>query len=80
MRHRGAATYLAVDAFDTRDQAPANIYQRLGEELHCEVDVDALGFRIATFPQLDNVEGEYDLIVSNATLEHISDVAGLHRR
>jgi Methyltransferase domain len=77
MRHRGAAAYMAVDAFDNRDRAPASIYHRLGDVLGSEVDVDALGFRLATFPGMHELDGEYDLIVSNATLEHIPDISGL---
>lgn len=80
MLDRGAAGYLAVDLFDNRAQAHPDLYRRLGEVLDREVREDELGFTLASFPDLPELEGEYDLIVSNATLEHVQNVGYLFRR
>ena len=80
MLDRGAAGYLAVDLFDNRAQAHPDLYRRLGEALDREVREDELGFALASFPDLPEIEGEYDLIVSNATLEHVQNVGYLFRR
>jgi SAM-dependent methyltransferase len=74
---RGAASYRAVDLFDNRGQADPALYRELGLRLGAPVDVDRLGFTLASFPGLPEVEGAHDLVVSNATLEHVEDVAGL---
>jgi len=74
---RGARSYGAVDFVDNRDQAPDSLYIELGKRLGRRVDADALTFTRATFPNLDEVAGTYDLIVSNATLEHIEEMPSL---
>src|SRR3954463_438256 len=79
MLARGGAGYHAVDLFDNRDQASPALYDELGRMLGVPVDPGELGFTQATFPQLPELEGEFDLIVSNATLEHVDDVPGLFR-
>ena len=80
MMHRGAAAYHAVDLFDNRDQAHASLYRRLGESLGQPVNTDALHFTRTAFPGLPELGGEFDLIVSNATLEHVKDVGALFLR
>src|SRR5919197_1496041 len=77
MLARGAASYRAVDLFDNTDQADPALYRELGRRLGAPVDVTRLGFTLASFPGLEEVEGAYDLLVSNATLEHVKDVGGL---
>jgi SAM-dependent methyltransferase len=74
---RGAASYRAVDLFDNTGQADPALYGEIGRRLGAPVDVAALGFTLASFPALPEVDGAYDLIVSNATLEHVDDVGGL---
>jgi SAM-dependent methyltransferase len=76
---RGAASYQAVDLFDNTGQADPALYRELGRRLGTPVDVAGLRFTLASFPALPEVDGAHDLIVSNATLEHIADVAGLFR-
>ena len=43
--HRGAASYLAVDAFDNRDQASPELYRALSQSLGSEIALDRLGYR-----------------------------------
>src|SRR6266536_6224125 len=74
---RGAESYRAVDLFDNRAQADPALYGELGRRLGAPVDLARLQFTLATFPGLREVDGAYDLIVSNATLEHVEDVGGL---
>jgi hypothetical protein len=80
MLDRGAASYLAVDLFDNLAQASGEIYDRLGHALGKPIDVARLGFQQVSFPDLPQVSGEFDLIVSNATFEHISDVGNVFAR
>jgi SAM-dependent methyltransferase len=74
---RGAASYHAVDLFDNTSQADPALYRELGRRLGAPVDVARLRFTLASFPDLPEVDGAHDLIVSNATLEHVDDVGGL---
>jgi SAM-dependent methyltransferase len=74
---RGAASYRAVDLFDNTDQADPALYSEIGRRLGAPVDLEPLEFTLATFPALPEVDGSYDMIVSNATLEHVEDVGGL---
>lgn len=74
---RGAASYRAIDLFDNTGQADPALYAELGRRLGAPVDVAALEFTLASFPGLGEVDGAYDTIVSNATLEHVEDVGGL---
>jgi SAM-dependent methyltransferase len=76
---RGAASYQAVDLFDNTGQADRALYRELGLRLGTPVDVARLRFTLASFPALAEVDGAHDLVVSNATLEHIADIAGLFR-
>jgi Methyltransferase domain len=77
MMHRGAAAYHAIDAFDNRGDVHPRLWQHLGEQLGAPVDKTKLQFTLATFPSLPELDGEFDLIVSNATLEHIPDISEL---
>jgi SAM-dependent methyltransferase len=74
---RGAASYRAVDLFDNTGQADPALYTEIGRRLDTPVDLAGLQFTLASFPGLPEVDGTYDMIVSNATLEHVEDVGGL---
>jgi SAM-dependent methyltransferase len=74
---RGAASYRAVDLFDNTGQADPALYTEIGRRLGTPVDLAGLQFTLASFPGLPEVDGTYDMIVSNATLEHVEDVGGL---
>jgi hypothetical protein len=80
MVHRGASSYCAVDLFDNRDQADPALYSELSHALGSAVDPAALNFCQTQFPDLPDLSGQWDLIVSNATLEHIGDIPALFRR
>jgi SAM-dependent methyltransferase len=80
MIHRGASSYSAVDLFDNRGQADPRLYSELSRVLGTAVDPTVLGFCQTDFPGLPKLQGEWDLIVSNATLEHIDEVPALFRR
>ncbi len=80
MLHRGAASYHAVDLFDNRHQAPDDLYRKLGSRLSSSVDETRLGFIQTSFPDLPELHGEFDLVVSNACLEHVADIGGLFAR
>lgn len=77
---RGAASYEAVDLFDNRFQTPPALYERLGQRLGTSVDLKQLVFTQTSFPTLPDISGPYDLIVSNACLEHVADISNLFRR
>jgi Methyltransferase domain len=80
MVQRGASSYCAVDLFDNREQADPALYAELGRTLGAEVDPGELAFCQTAFPDLPDLAGEWDLIVSNATLEHIEAIPSLFRR
>lgn len=80
MLHRGASSYCAVDLFDNRGQADPALYPELSRSLGSPIDPSRLDFCQTAFPALPDVDGEWDLIVSNATLEHIDDIPALFRR
>jgi SAM-dependent methyltransferase len=80
MLARGAASYRAVDLFDNRNQAAPGLYRRLEERLGVPVDDDALAFTRTEFPDLPDLDGTYDVVVSNACLEHVADPARLLTR
>ena len=80
MTQRGATSYCAVDRFDNRGQADPALYPELARVLGTAVDPTILNFCQTDFPALADVTGEWDLIVSNATLEHIDEIPALFRR
>lgn len=80
MLDRGASSYCAVDLFDNRGQADPSLYPELSRTLGSPIDPSRLGFCQTGFPALPEMAGEWDLIVSNATLEHIDDIPALFRR
>ena len=80
MLDRGAVSYHAVDLFDNRNQAQADLYRTLESRLSSTVDETRLGFTQTSFPALSELDGEFDLIVSNACLEHVADIGGLFTR
>ena len=75
---RGAASYCAVDAFPLVND-DSRVLDAI-ERAHGPVDRNSLGYVIDEFPALLGVDGQFDLIVSNATLEHVADVAALFSR
>ncbi len=77
---RGAASYRAIDAFDLVGMTGSEFYAVLATRLNGPLDKARLSFTQATFPALPEVEGTYDLIISNATLEHINEIPMLFRR
>lgn len=80
MMQRGASSYCAVDRFDNRVQADPALYSELTRALGTAVDPTVLDFCQTDFPSLTDLRGEWDLIVSNATLEHIEEIPALFRR
>lgn len=80
MLGRGAALYHAVDLFDNRWQAAAGLYERLNATIGGSVSPEDLQFTQTAFPELPDLTGTFDAIVSNACLEHVADVASLFRR
>jgi SAM-dependent methyltransferase len=77
---RGAVSYRAIDAFDLVGMAPDEFYDVLATRLHSQFDKSRLSFARVTYPGLPEVDGRYDVIVSNATLEHVENVPALFRR
>jgi SAM-dependent methyltransferase len=80
MLSRGAASYHAVDLFDNRWQAAEGLYARLNQTIDAAVRPEELEFTQTTFPDLPDLAGTFDIIVSNACLEHVADVPSLFRR
>lgn len=72
---RGAASYLAVDLFPLAAQVPDEFYAAFGD-----IDVRRLRYLQQPFPDLPDVRGPFDLVVSNAALEHVADPSALFRR
>jgi hypothetical protein len=77
---RGAVSYQAIDAFDLVGTAPDEFYDALAARLSGHFVKSRLSFAQATFPGLPEVNGRFDVVVSNATLEHIDGVPALFRR
>jgi SAM-dependent methyltransferase len=75
MLSEGATSYLAVDRFPLAQAVPDEFYRRFGLD-----DATRLSYVQQVFPELPDLEGPFDLVVSNAALEHVDDVAGLFRR
>ena len=78
--HRGAARYLAADAFDNLSRANRDHYVELGRRLGHEVPLADLGFVQTSFPDLPDIDEQFDLVCSNATLEHIESLPALFAR
>jgi SAM-dependent methyltransferase len=76
MLRRGAASYAAADLFPLAEMASEEFYSRLREKIG-EFDRDALHFTLVTFPGLPELTQKFDLIASNATLEHVADIPSL---
>jgi cyclopropane fatty-acyl-phospholipid synthase-like methyltransferase len=77
---RGAASYQAVDAFDNVNRSADSFYRALETRLERRLDKSRLAFRQVTFPTLPEIDDTYDLIVSNATLEHVENVPAFFSR
>jgi len=76
MLRRGAASYAAADLFPLAEAASEEFYARLSEKIG-EFDREALSFTLVSFPDLHELSEKFDLVVSNATLEHIADIPSL---
>ncbi|MEU8266463.1 methyltransferase domain-containing protein [Sphaerisporangium sp. NPDC049002] len=80
MLARGAESYTAADLFPlASDTAPA-FYEALGACLGRPVERDRLDYRVTAFPGMPGVAGPFDLVVSNAALEHFDDVPATFAR
>jgi SAM-dependent methyltransferase len=77
---RGATAYHAVDLFDNRWQAAEGLYDRLNQTIGSSVRPEDLHFTQTAFPDLPDLAGTFNVIVSNACLEHVADVPSLLRR
>jgi cyclopropane fatty-acyl-phospholipid synthase-like methyltransferase len=82
MLDRGASIYHAVDAFDNRWQASPDVYRYLADKLGTSHTEEELSFVLTTFPDLPDVAETYDVVVSNACLEHVAvdEIGALFRR
>lgn len=81
IRHRGAASYTAVDGFDNRSaERTAALFAELGRTVGAEISEDDLVFIRTRFPGLPDAEGPFDVIVSHATLEHLPEIPALFAR
>jgi hypothetical protein len=75
----GAQSYHAVDMFALADRDLTDFYAALEQRIG-RIDSQRMRYTIASFPGLPELDEEFDIIVSHATLEHIADIPGLFRR
>jgi hypothetical protein len=75
----GARSYHAVDMFPLADRDLTELYAALERRIG-HIDSRRMRYTIASFPDLPELHDEFDVVVSHATLEHISDVPRLFRR
>jgi SAM-dependent methyltransferase len=74
----GARSYTAADQFSLARQRSHAYERRVAARSGApEVDLDRIGYVVTDFPQLADLDGPFDLVVSNAHLEHVVDVPGL---
>ena len=64
-----------MDRFDLVSGVPENFYRRFGD-----IDMERMVFVRDRFPDLPAIAGPFDLVVSNATLEHIEEIPALFVR
>jgi SAM-dependent methyltransferase len=77
---RGAAAYTAVDVFPLAHHSPAALYAALAGAEGCSPELaERAQFQIVDFPSLDPLKGDFDVVVSNSTLEHIEDIPSTFR-
>jgi len=76
----GAASYTAVDRFPLASSVDDRYYAELGERLGQPIDRDRLAYSVTKYPEMSDIEGPFDLIVSNAALEHFDDVPATMKR
>jgi len=77
---RGATAYTAVDIFPLAYRSPAALYSALARAEGCSPDlVRQARFQLVDFPSLEPLEGTFDVVVSNSTLEHVDDVPATFR-
>lgn len=77
---RGARTYTAVDINPLLVKDPTPIYDEVTRLGGADWDRERLAYWVDVFPGLPQVTGDFDLILSNATLEHVDDVPALFER
>jgi hypothetical protein len=75
----GAASYQAVDAFPLAQGDLSRFFDALSARIG-PVDERRLGYTIDSFPSLPEVHGDYDVVLSHATLEHIEHISALFQR
>ncbi|RCG30972.1 class I SAM-dependent methyltransferase [Sphaerisporangium album] len=77
---RGAASYTAADLFPLATGTNPAFYEELGRRLGEPVDTGRIGYHVTKYPAMPGVEGPFDLVLSNAALEHFDDVPGTFAR
>ncbi|MEZ0074712.1 class I SAM-dependent methyltransferase [Planotetraspora sp. GP83] len=77
---RGAKSYAAADLFPLAADTNPAFYEALGHRLGQPVDLGRIGYHVTRFPGMPDVEGPFDLVVSNAALEHFDDVPATFAR
>ncbi|GAA1295778.1 hypothetical protein Psi02_11650 [Planotetraspora silvatica] len=77
---RGAKSYDAADLFSLASGTNPAFYEALGGRLGTHVELDQIGYHITTYPEMSEVNGPFDLVVSNAALEHFDDVRATFAR
>jgi Methyltransferase domain len=75
----GARSYHAVDMFPLADRDLAGFYATLERRIG-PIDSGLMRYTIASFPDLPELDEEFDIAISHATLEHVPDIPGLFRR
>jgi Methyltransferase domain len=75
----GAQSYHAVDMFPLADRDLTDFYAALERRIG-KIDSQRMRYTIAGFPELPELNEEFDVVLSHATLEHIADIPGLFRR
>jgi hypothetical protein len=77
---RGASAYTAVDVFPLAYRSPAALYATIAAAEGCTPDlIRQANFQIVNFPDLKPLDGTFDVVVSNSTLEHVDDVPATFR-
>lgn len=78
---RGAASYTAVDRFRLAERPWLDdpLIRRLKSAVG-DADVARISYLVDEFPELSAVHGRYDLVLSNAVLEHVDDIPAVFSR
>lgn len=76
----GAASYTAADLFPLAADTPSSFYDGLASRIGRPIDPGQLAYRVTSFPDMPGLEGPFDVVVSNAALEHFDDVPATFAR